>query len=159
MDATPLSEKAPPAAQQKVEPSPSDAAAGVKTSGGEDDDEQVEKFYALLENIRAMRGMVGAGGTATAAERKRAREAEPPWRPAFRMEDFELEEVRSDDAAPCCHSSIRTRRESNGGARRRSASGRETTGGEEEGEVVEAEDPHPTQRKHKRRTGVLAADS
>jgi len=110
MEATPLGKKAPPAAakgalppaaQQAVErpsPEPDDAAAGVRTSGGggEDDDEQVERFYALLENIRAMRGMLGA----TAAGRKRAREAEPPWRPAFRMEDFELDEVQSD--APCC---------------------------------------------------------
>lgn len=67
------------------------------------DDEQVEKFYELLANIRAMRGMCARGsGDAfvstdddTTSEvdcggvRKRARWAEQPWRPAFRMEDFE----------------------------------------------------------------------
>ncbi|RLM99233.1 uncharacterized protein C2845_PM06G25540 [Panicum miliaceum] len=163
MDATPLGKKAPPAtaegalpsaAQQAVErPSPDDAAAGVRTSGGgKDDDEQVERFYALLENIRAMRGMLGAGGgtgAATAAGRKRAREAEPPWRPAFRMEDFELDEVQSD--APCCDAKGTERR----------APGRETTDEEEEegGEVVvvEAKCPRRAQRKA-RRAVVLAVD-
>ena len=101
MDAAPLSKEAPPAAvegalpspaNQAVErrPSPDDDATGVRASGGggEADDEQVERFYALLENIRAMRSMVG-GATAAAGRKKRAREAEPPWRPAFRLEDFE----------------------------------------------------------------------
>ncbi|PUZ66319.1 hypothetical protein GQ55_3G298100 [Panicum hallii var. hallii] len=172
MDATPLGKKAPPAtaegalpsaAQQAVErPSPDDAAAGVRTSGGgEDDDEQVERFYALLENIRAMRGMLGAGGgtgAATAAGRKRAREAEPPWRPAFRMEDFELDEVQSD--APCCDVKG-TERESSCGARRPPAApGRETTDEEEEeegGEVVVLEAKCPRRAQRKARRAVVPA--
>ncbi|CAL4907794.1 unnamed protein product [Urochloa decumbens] len=171
MDATPLSKKAPPAAagdalpssaeQQAVEPSSPDddsaaAVAGVKRSG-EDDDEQVERFYALLDNIRAVRGMLGTATVTAAAGRKRAREAEPPWRPAFRMEDFELEaEVQSDAPACCDDGNKRSRWEGScGGARRR-----ETTEGEEEkdGEVVEAK-KGPRRAQHKaRRAGVLAVD-
>ncbi|CAN6347120.1 unnamed protein product [Urochloa humidicola] len=169
MDATPLSKKAPPAAaadgalpsaaQQAVEPSSTPGDAGVRrTSGrGEDDDEQVERFYALLENIRAVRSMLGTagGGAATAAvgRKRRAREAEPPWRPAFRMEDFELEEVQSD-APPqaCCDGSKRSRWEGSCGARRRETA----TDGEEEkekdGEVVEAKGPRRAQH------GVLVVD-
>jgi len=70
----------------------SGAGAGVVE---DDDDEQVERFYALLANIRALRGLVPppyAAGSGATTSRKRA--AEPPWRPAFRMEDFE------DPAAP-----------------------------------------------------------
>jgi len=80
------------------------AAAGAGSGGGggeEDDDAQVERFYALLDSIRAMRGAYGAGdvdGDGAGADgveagggggRKRLRAAEPPWRPAFRLEDFE----------------------------------------------------------------------
>ncbi|CAN6333336.1 unnamed protein product [Urochloa humidicola] len=72
----------------------------------DEDDEQVERFYALLANIRAMRGMLSppyascAGGAADAGSRKRLRAAEPPWRPAFRMEDFEVEPPASAPPAP-----------------------------------------------------------
>ncbi|KAF0926191.1 hypothetical protein E2562_022028 [Oryza meyeriana var. granulata] len=75
--------------------------------------EQVERFYALLAKIRAMRGMYRDAAAAAAVattggdvdgedclggpSRKRARRAEPPWRPAFRMEDFQ--EAAGDDAA------------------------------------------------------------
>ncbi|KAJ1262591.1 hypothetical protein BS78_09G120200 [Paspalum vaginatum] len=98
MDATkePVGKEAlPPAAdaQQAAEtssPEPDAAACG------EEDDEQVERFYALLDNIRAMRGMLG--GAAAPGRKRRAREAEPPWRPAFRMEDFEVEEADSYSA-------------------------------------------------------------
>ncbi|RCV18042.1 hypothetical protein SEVIR_3G275600v4 [Setaria viridis] len=70
-------------------------AGGVEDDEEEDDDEQVERFYALLANIRALRGLLpphvapssSCGGGASS--RKRQRAAEPPWRPAFRMEDFE----------------------------------------------------------------------
>ncbi|XP_066360715.1 NRR repressor homolog 1-like [Miscanthus floridulus] len=145
MDATPGSKKAPPAAAATAVPSSapqksaeqssspeSDAAAvaGVKASGGgEDDDELVERFYALLDNIRAMRGMVSTGGSSTTTGRKRARDAEPPWRPAFRMEDFELEEVDSNSVG--CAGEKKKRRESSA---RRPADDEE----QEEGEVVEA---------------------
>jgi len=169
MDATPGSKKAPPAAaavpsaaQQAAEQSPSSpefdaAVAGVKASGGgEDDDEQVERFYALLDNIRAMRGMVSTGGSGTTTGRKRARDAEPPWRPAFRMEDFELEEVDSDSVG--CAGEKKKRRESSA---RRPADDEE----QEEGEVVEATKGPRTRRvqgqpqSHKaHRAGVLAVD-
>jgi hypothetical protein len=169
MDATPGSKKAPPAAaaadavpsaaQQAVERSSSSpesgaAVAGVKASGGgEDDDEQVQRFYALLDNIRAMRGMVSTG---TAAGRKRARDAEPPWRPAFRMEDFELEEVDSDSAGCAGEKRKKRERESSG---KRLADDEEE---QEEGEVVEAKG-HPRRgqpQSHKaRRAGVLAVDT
>ncbi|CAN6342275.1 unnamed protein product [Urochloa humidicola] len=179
MDAASLNKKPPPAtaadgalpsaAHQAVEPSspPGDAAAAGagmrRTSGGEDDDEQVERFYALLENIRAVRGMLGTatgGGAATTAGRKRrAREAEPPWRPAFRMEDFEVEEVQSDAAPPpCSDGSKRNRWEGSCGARRRetaAADGEEEK--EKDGEVVEAKGPRRAQLKA-RRAGVLAVD-
>ncbi|CAN6337853.1 unnamed protein product [Urochloa humidicola] len=108
-----------PRVEQRLWPPPL-PAAGVASSaaaGGsaaarscgeevEDDDEQVERFYALLANIRALRGLCSAGeGGPTPAGgqgRKRAREAEPPWRPAFRMEDFEEEEVSPVAGdAPC----------------------------------------------------------
>ncbi|KAF8765839.1 hypothetical protein HU200_008353 [Digitaria exilis] len=70
----------------------------------DDDDEKVERFYALLANIRAMRGLVPpcvASATTTPSggdARKRLRAAEAPWRPAFRMEDFEV--VVEPAAAP-----------------------------------------------------------
>ncbi|OEL35952.1 hypothetical protein BAE44_0003029 [Dichanthelium oligosanthes] len=77
----------------------------------DDDDEQVERFYALLANIRALRGLppyvasagasCGGGDAGDTATRKRTRHAEPPWRPAFRMEDFE------EPAAPAPPSSVR----------------------------------------------------
>ncbi|KAK1697155.1 hypothetical protein QYE76_013852 [Lolium multiflorum] len=83
---------------------PASASATTSTdiaeSGGQED-EQVERFYALLANIRAMRAMyargsgdAGASTDDTASEvcgavRKRTRWAEQPWLPCFRMEDFE----------------------------------------------------------------------
>uniref|UniRef100_A0A0D9WFR2 Uncharacterized protein n=1 Tax=Leersia perrieri TaxID=77586 RepID=A0A0D9WFR2_9ORYZ len=78
-------------------------AANVDGGGGgeeEEDDEQdaVERFYALIANVRGMRGLYrsGGGGGGDGAdsgndgggERKRARRANEPWRPVFRMEDF-----------------------------------------------------------------------
>jgi hypothetical protein len=69
------------------------AGGATEESGdGVGEDEQVERFYALLANIRALRDVYGAGWSS----RKRPRVAEPPWRPRFRLEDFR--EV--DDAAP-----------------------------------------------------------
>jgi len=177
MDATPGSKKALPAAaatavlssapQQAAEQSSSpesDAAAvaGVKASGGgEDDDEQVERFYALLDNIRAMRGMVSTGGSGTTTGRKRARDAEPPWRPAFRMEDFELEEVDSDSVGCAGEKKKKKKRESSASVKRPAADEEEEEE-EEEGEVVEAKG-HPRRgqpQSHKaRRAGVLAVDT
>ncbi|WVZ98246.1 hypothetical protein U9M48_043711 [Paspalum notatum var. saurae] len=123
-------------------PEPDDAVAGCEE---EDDAEQVERFYALLDNIRAMRGMLGGGtgtGTAAAAAGRRKRRApeaaEAPWRPAFRMEDFEVEEVEEKGK-------IDDRTESSGcGA---TADDDEEDGGEA---VVEAEGPP----RKARRAGV-----
>ncbi|CAN6342274.1 unnamed protein product [Urochloa humidicola] len=84
------------------------ASAAARSCGEEDDDddEQVERFYALLANIRALRGLCTAGESggspAAGRGRKRVREAEAPWRPAFRMEDFAEEEVSQVAGdAPC----------------------------------------------------------
>ncbi|KAF6995580.1 hypothetical protein CFC21_012056 [Triticum aestivum] len=114
---------APKPVPRQEEPLPGDAAdpapakattsATVAESGVED--EQVERFYALLANIRAMRGMNESGSDDAGASsegasevcgggRKRARWAEPPWRPAFRMEDFEdasasKKDMKDDGAA------------------------------------------------------------
>ncbi|EES18100.1 hypothetical protein BDA96_09G121000 [Sorghum bicolor] len=174
MDATLRSKKAPPAtaaatvpssapqqaAEQSSPPPESYAttvAGAVKASGsgGEDDDEQVERFYALLDNIRAMRGMVSTGGTGTAAGRKkRARDAEPPWRPAFRMEDFEMvEEVDSDSVGCAGEKKKKMKRESSA---KRPVADEE----EQEGEVVvEATKGRRRGQPHKaRRAGVLAVD-
>lgn len=160
MDATPASKKAtpaaavadavPPAAQQAAEQlSSPESDAGVRASGSEDDDEQVERFYALLDNIRAMRGMVSTGGAASG--RKRARD-EPPWRPAFRMEDFELEEFDSGSAG--C----------DGGKNKRESSiAKRPADEEEQAEVVEAKGPRcgprPPQSHKPRREGVRAVDT
>ncbi|TKW27714.1 hypothetical protein SEVIR_3G275500v4 [Setaria viridis] len=116
---------------------PAEAAAGAGGGGEEDDDVQVERFYALLDNIRAMRGAYGAGdgdGDGTGADgveagsgwaRKRLRAADPPWRPAFRMEDFEEPSPTSSSHAAARHAK-RTNRQvadaEEGGARLAAAS-------------------------------------
>ncbi|CAD6334010.1 unnamed protein product [Miscanthus lutarioriparius] len=100
-------------------PAAATASPGGESNGGgeeEDDDEQVERFYALLDNIRAMRGAyVSGSGDGTVADDgvdagggggarvKRLRGSEPPWRPAFRLEDFEepAPTSSSSDVAPC----------------------------------------------------------
>ncbi|KAF8719974.1 hypothetical protein HU200_024744 [Digitaria exilis] len=79
---------------------------GVGDVEEDDDDEKVERFYALLANIRAMRGLVPpcVASTTTSPSggdaRKRLRAAEAPWRPAFRMEDFEVVVEPAAAAAP-----------------------------------------------------------
>uniref|UniRef100_A0ACD5U393 Uncharacterized protein n=1 Tax=Avena sativa TaxID=4498 RepID=A0ACD5U393_AVESA len=97
----PVQEELVPAAAADMAPPTATTCTTSAECGGED--EQVERFYALLANIRAMRGMYGRGnldGGAstddTASEvcnaggrTKRARWAVQPWMPAFRMEDFE----------------------------------------------------------------------
>ncbi|RLN28551.1 hypothetical protein C2845_PM05G23320 [Panicum miliaceum] len=95
-----------PAEQQRPAPLLSAAAGSVSVQrcgddDDDDDDEKVERFYALLANIRALRGLCNAGesGSAGGRGRKRAREAEAPWRPAFRMEDFEEEVSQSQITA------------------------------------------------------------
>ncbi|GJN14182.1 hypothetical protein PR202_gb00971 [Eleusine coracana subsp. coracana] len=83
--------------QQRQQPTPLPAGASggaaVKDESGGEEDEQVERFFALLANIRVLRGMYGAAASgADCRGRKRARDAEPPWKPAFKLEDFEEEE-------------------------------------------------------------------
>ncbi|XP_040380472.1 NRR repressor homolog 1-like [Oryza brachyantha] len=113
------------------------------------EDEQMERFYALVANIRAMRGMymnaaAGGGGQSD----KRARCAEPPWRPAFRMEDFEPVASAGDvgDDAACSSKSKKQRGAEHGAtapaARRRTekAAAGATDDEEEDGEVVEGKE-------------------
>ncbi|KAM0828560.1 hypothetical protein ACQ4PT_067461 [Festuca glaucescens] len=71
------------------EPAVADASGAADDRVGEQ--EQVERFYALLANIRALRDVYGAAGS----WRKWAQVAEPAWMPKFRMEDF----WEADDAA------------------------------------------------------------
>jgi hypothetical protein len=66
------------------------SSAAEESVGGVGEDEQVERFYALLANIRALRDAYGAAGPS----RKRARVEQPAWRPKFRIEDFQ----EADDA-------------------------------------------------------------
>jgi len=101
------------------------ASAAVQSCGEEDgqDDEQVERFYALLANIRALRGLYSAGAGPAASvrgSRKRAREAEAPWTPAFRLEDFE-EEVNQGAAAADARCAVMNQGASGGAARRPAA--------------------------------------
>jgi hypothetical protein len=99
------------------------ASAAVQSCGEEDgqDDEQVERFYALLANIRALRGLYSAGTGPAASgrgSRKWAREAEAaPWTPAFRLEDFE-EEVNQGAAAADARCAVMNQGASGGVARR-----------------------------------------
>lgn len=66
---------------------PSPSSPPEKTS----EDEQVENFYALVANIRAMRAMFKAGSSCVdvnGGEQCKERQ-KPAWRPVFAMEDFE----------------------------------------------------------------------
>ncbi|KAL6890238.1 hypothetical protein ACP4OV_009001 [Aristida adscensionis] len=126
-----------------------EAVVEVETVAEDDgDDEQVERFYALLASIRALRGMhyrstaAGAGASASACTgsgrggqgSKRARGAsEPPWRPAFRIEDFQ-EVVAAGEEGRAGKRAMR------GGVIGRPPSRTETDAGEEEAEdeAVEA---------------------
>ncbi|XP_051196436.2 uncharacterized protein [Lolium perenne] len=92
-EAQPASDGAPTARVPSEPTILADASSAAVESGcGVGEDEQVERFYALLANIRALRDVYGAAGSS----RKRTRVAEPAWRPKFRMEDFREE---ADDAA------------------------------------------------------------
>lgn len=55
-------------------------------------EEQMERFYALLDNIKAMRHAWGGGGSGSVRSKKMKVDgrtaAEVPWRPTFRLEDF-----------------------------------------------------------------------
>ncbi|RZS10504.1 hypothetical protein BHM03_00041721 [Ensete ventricosum] len=54
------------------------------TSEGDDQEEEMGKFYAVLANIRAARDDL----LRTTATRRLKREAMPLWKPRFVMEDF-----------------------------------------------------------------------
>ncbi|KAJ8485174.1 hypothetical protein OPV22_017659 [Ensete ventricosum] len=49
-------------------------------------EEEMEKFYALLENIRAMRDYLRSRN-----KRMKKEAAKPVWKPRFEMEDFKEE--------------------------------------------------------------------
>uniref|UniRef100_A0ACD5TGK3 Uncharacterized protein n=1 Tax=Avena sativa TaxID=4498 RepID=A0ACD5TGK3_AVESA len=100
------------------------AGAAEESGGGVGEDEQVERFYALLANIRALRDVYGPAGPS----RKRARVTEPPWRPKFRMEDF-----READGAACAKKERRDCAEQ----QRRRPENDDDDDAEHEGEVVE----------------------
>ncbi|GJM88386.1 hypothetical protein PR202_ga04444 [Eleusine coracana subsp. coracana] len=97
-DRSPEDAALPPSSElQAAEMSSSSTPPDAETRRAEEeDDEKVERFYALLANIRSMRGVFGT--TTTTGKRKRtpARGScdVPPWRPAFKMEDFESEDAR-----------------------------------------------------------------
>lgn len=73
-------------------PCPTTPPTSKPAAEADDQEEAVEEFYALLENIRAMRDLIR-----TSDDRKRQKtEATPPWRPTFALEDFrEREEPRA----------------------------------------------------------------
>ncbi|KAG8067834.1 hypothetical protein GUJ93_ZPchr0005g15165 [Zizania palustris] len=103
------SQRAPaPVGGQQGSAAPPMPAGGAGAGAGEDEqrqDGEMERFYALLANVRAMRGVYRSSGDGAGAdsagedgatggnadgggERRRARRANLPWRPVFRMEDF-----------------------------------------------------------------------
>lgn len=111
-----------PGKGKRARPPPPSSPPPEKTS----EDEQVERFYALLANIRAMRAMFKAGSSCVDVNggepcKKRQK---PAWRPAFAMEDFE------DPPGP----SAVDGRECKKGIRRSCV---KADAAEEEGEVVE----------------------
>ncbi|CAL9151928.1 unnamed protein product [Musa hybrid cultivar] len=56
----------------------------IAASEGDDQEEEMGKFYAVLANIRAARDDLPR----TTATRRLKREAVPLWKPRFVMEDF-----------------------------------------------------------------------
>uniref|UniRef100_A0A0A8YBM8 Uncharacterized protein n=1 Tax=Arundo donax TaxID=35708 RepID=A0A0A8YBM8_ARUDO len=58
------------------------------------EDEQVERFYALIANIQAMKAMFNKAGSSChngvdhQPKKRWQMEQRPPWRPVFTMEDF-----------------------------------------------------------------------
>ncbi|KAG1347103.1 NRR repressor [Cocos nucifera] len=80
-------------------PPPQPAAAAPLAEG--DEEEQMEKFYALLENIKTMRGL-----WRTDPANKRPRREEPLWQPRFVREDFnDRNEDSGDPVGESSHSS------------------------------------------------------
>ncbi|CAL4893181.1 unnamed protein product [Urochloa decumbens] len=142
----------PPAEQQRRRPASLPAAGVAASAGGgsaaaqsrgeEEEDEQVERFYALLANIRALRSLCTAGESGSSPAggrgRKRARGAEGPWRPAFRMEDFAEEEVSQEVVAGDAPCAVKKQQQGAGVARRPGvATARAAADGREEDEVPE----------------------
>lgn len=58
-------------------------------------DEEVDKFYALLENIRAVREVWGAGKATKKAKTEEKSKSVPVWTPTFEWEDFQAAEQSS----------------------------------------------------------------
>ncbi|CAL9087677.1 unnamed protein product, partial [Musa textilis] len=64
----------------------------------EEEEEEVDKFYALLEKIRAIRESLR-----TSRIKRMKTEAAPVWRPRFELEDF-MEDGEAGSAAVGEHS-------------------------------------------------------
>ncbi|RZS11037.1 hypothetical protein BHM03_00042334 [Ensete ventricosum] len=76
-------------------PKPSTAPAGPSPTREEDDQEgEMEEFYALVGRIREMRDMLrSSAGT------RLAKAAAPLWKPAFKLEDFRHHDEAESSAA------------------------------------------------------------
>ncbi|RWW19602.1 hypothetical protein GW17_00016344 [Ensete ventricosum] len=75
--------------------------------GDDDREEGMEKFYALIANIRAIRDSLRR------SEHKRMRKeaAKPVWKPRFEMEDFMREEDEEGSSNSSSSSAMQQRRE------------------------------------------------
>lgn len=82
--------------REKLPPLPSHRTVqqlATERCGDDGEDEQMEKFYALLDNIRAERLLFKSQSS---SKKKRPRTEEPTWKPTFMLEDFE--EAKDDHA-------------------------------------------------------------
>ncbi|THU63389.1 hypothetical protein C4D60_Mb01t15250 [Musa balbisiana] len=74
---------------------PAESPDGVREGDDNREEEGMEKFYALIANIRAIRDSLRR------SERKRLRKeaAKPVWKPRFEMEDFMHEEDEEEGSS------------------------------------------------------------
>ncbi|CAD5190473.1 unnamed protein product [Musa acuminata subsp. malaccensis] len=72
---------------------PAESPDGGREGDDNREEEGMEKFYALIANIRAIRDSLRR------SQRKRLRKeaAKPVWKPRFEMEDFMHEEEEEDE--------------------------------------------------------------
>ncbi|XP_042424404.1 NRR repressor homolog 1-like [Zingiber officinale] len=64
----------------------SSKSARRKRAAEEDEDSDMEKFYALLENIKAMRDSLRKSNSRS--KRMEQKASPPVWKPKFELEDF-----------------------------------------------------------------------
>ncbi|RWW83577.1 hypothetical protein BHE74_00007905, partial [Ensete ventricosum] len=69
-------------------PCPTTPPTATRAAEADGQEEAVEKFYVLLENIRAMRDLIRTNDS----YKRQKTEATPPWRPTFALEDFREKE-------------------------------------------------------------------